>query len=383
MKNEWPHPVRGFSLVILVALLHGCITDDSKDFREIRISIDLGPKHPVVVQGYGPYARRLHELSGGSLKVKRFLGGTLLTFNATLDGVRAGLADAGLFVLTYYPAEFPHFKFLSDLAVNGHDALVMSAATTEYVLLQCAECLEEFRAQNIVHLGSYSTPSFTLTSTTKIVTKEDLRGKKIRVPGPAWNRLFEHLGATTVNLPANEQFSALSQGVIDATIQTSSALRAYSLWDVAKHHTRLRLGTFNATSITGYNGKFWRSLRTRERKAIIDSTATAIVGSAYGYHQEEAAVLQQAPRHGISIYQPAPLLTDTIRKFLKTNMDDILREAKENGIGGAEEKAEHFLALVEEWTRLLGPLRADPQRVEQVLRHRVFDELDPDSYGLR
>ena len=56
-----------------------------------------------------------------------------------------------------------------------------------------------------------------ITSSTKpILTPEDLKGFKIRVPvSPLWTSLFSHLGASPTSINFSEVYSALQTHIVD------------------------------------------------------------------------------------------------------------------------------------------------------------------------
>ena len=84
------------------------------------------------------------------LKIKVF-SMSLLNLKETPPGIRDGIADMGFVLPPYYPAEYAEFNLVADLsmlATTGEQVespgAAMAGATSEYVFLNCPECLEEF-----------------------------------------------------------------------------------------------------------------------------------------------------------------------------------------------------------------------------------------------
>ena len=69
----------------------------------------------------------------------------------------------------------------------------------------------------------------------------DLKGQKIRVPGPAPLHIepFRKLGASPVSMPLGEALPAMQNRTIDGSIASASVFTAFKYYDVAKGLTRL------------------------------------------------------------------------------------------------------------------------------------------------
>ena len=99
-----------------------------------------------------------------------------------------------------------------------------------------------------------------ITSSTKpILTPEDLKGFKIRVPvSPLWGSLFQHLGAAPTSINFAEVYSALQTHIVDGQENPLSLILIAKLYEVQKHISitnHMWDGQF-----TLVNGRAWRSL---------------------------------------------------------------------------------------------------------------------------
>ena len=99
-----------------------------------------------------------------------------------------------------------------------------------------------------------------ITSSTKpILTPEDLKGFKIRVPvSPLWGSLFQHLGAAPTSINFAEVYSALQTHIVDGQENPLSLILIAKLYEVQKHISitnHMWDGQF-----TLVNGRVWRSL---------------------------------------------------------------------------------------------------------------------------
>ena len=351
--------------------------------KEVRVTIGAPGTHPTVSHGWNPYVEAVEKATNGSLKFRLFLSGSLIPLKATLSGVRDGAADIGLAALLYYPGELPHAKLLADMALLGTDNTVMAGASSEFNLLHCADCQAEFAAQGFVYNGTYATPPFSLITKGKVTTIEDLKGMKIRVAGTAWTRWASHFGAVTVSLPANEMYEGMDRGVIDAAIQASSALRSFSLWDVAKGITLVPLGTSHSISLIGANREFWKGLTLAERTAMIDHASLAIAGTVVRYNALDEQVVAAASEHGVTVHRPSKELLAESRNFARADLASVARE-NEGGRGLTDVKAkiDRFVELVRKWEMLATPVRDDVAKLSALYKREIFDKLDPKTHGM-
>jgi tripartite ATP-independent transporter DctP family solute receptor len=99
-----------------------------------------------------------------------------------------------------------------------------------------------------------------ITSSTKpILTPEDLKGFKIRVPvSPLCTSLFQHLGAAPTSINFSEVYSALQTHIVDGQENPLSLILIAKLYEVQKHISitnHMWDGQF-----TLVNGRVWKSL---------------------------------------------------------------------------------------------------------------------------
>lgn len=97
------------------------------------------------------------------------------------------------------------------------------------------------------------------SSTRPILTPEDLKGFKIRVPvSPLWTSLFQHLGAAPTSINFSEVYSALQTRIVDGQENPLSLILIAKLYEVQKHISitnHMWDGQF-----TLVNGRVWKSL---------------------------------------------------------------------------------------------------------------------------
>jgi len=369
-----------FALVGAVLLAAGA--GDARAATEIRTSIGLPPSHPTVTHALPAFSKAVEAESNGSLKIRGFTGGSLLTLKASKDGLKSGVADAVLvYAPGYYPAEFKYGAFLASLSLLGSDPAATAGAMTE-VNLGCKPCLAEFTAQGAVYTGSYSSPAFHLISRTPISSVDQIKGLKISTgSSQTWARWVQFFEATPVGIPANEMYSGLNSGNIDASIQSVSALKAYSLWDVAKGMTMVNLGT-STPALTVYARSFWRDLNEDQRRALLASAGATTAAQAVRYNSLDTEVAKAASGNGVTLAQPDAGLNAAHAKFVVQDLEGFAKSSEEAGIAEARQLIDSYRGLIQKWTKLVAETGYDEARIAALYRREIFDKLDPKTFGM-
>lgn len=82
-----------------------------------------------------------------------------------------------------------------------------------------------------------SEPNVIIMKDLDIRTPDQMKGLKIRVSGAFPAQVIESLGATPVQMPANEMYNALQTGLIDGIMTGGSAIHDFKLNEVANSYT--------------------------------------------------------------------------------------------------------------------------------------------------
>ncbi|MEX6500683.1 TRAP transporter substrate-binding protein [Pseudomonas zhanjiangensis] len=173
---------------------------------------------PKNFPGLGTAAERLAErvatMSGGRLTIKVYAGGELVPPLEVFDAVSRGTAELGHGAAYYWKGKVPAAQFftavpfgLSTPEMNawlshGGGQALWDEAYAPYGVKPLAV------GNTGMQMGGWYNK--------EINTLADLQGLKIRMPGLG-GEVLSRLGATTVNLPGGEIFTALQTGAIDAT----------------------------------------------------------------------------------------------------------------------------------------------------------------------
>lgn len=336
------------------------------------------------------FAQTVEEASGGDLTIRNFPM-SLLSLAETTAGVRDGLADIGFVLAIYNAAEFPTYSLLADLNMSlnlnesrsGKDDMAYAGAITEYALTKCPECTQEFTRQNQLYMGGGASPVYVLACTTPIRTMEDIKGKRVRTGGPGYVRFVEHFGAISVQLPANENYEALGQGLIDCATQSMPEMTNYNLWDVVTHVTYgAPGGLFAGAALANINLDTWRGLSVPQRKAMIRGASVMVADGYWGYHELDKLNRASTGEKGIEVIEIDDAFREEVRAFSAADMAGISKIYQDTfGVARSDEIIAEFNEVLARWQGLVTEVETIEQ-LRALLWDEVYSKIDPETYGL-
>lgn len=370
---------------ILTILATGVAISATPALAEKRVTVSswTSPNH-ATSRGHAAFAEMTEAEFPEAFDFKLFAGGALLGAKPTLSGLRDGVADVGILALTYFSSEMPYAQLVADLALLGDDHYAMLGATSEFVMLHCQPCKDEFAKNGMVALSGISTAPYVLLTTKPIVEIADMKGVKIRTGGSVWDRWSVRLGAEPVNVPSSEMYDTMSHGVVTAAVQPIGALKGHSLIEVAKHLTKLPLGTYHTGAIFALSPKFWKSLSAEEREKFAKNLPEAVAQTEVYYETDDLDVLKEAANLGLTIHEPSPEFLQDLIDFRTADLEEIARIARESrGIEDPEPLIATYRELIEKWHGLvesLHPIRDNPQPYADLLRQEIYSKIDLATY---
>jgi TRAP-type mannitol/chloroaromatic compound transport system substrate-binding protein len=173
---------------------------------------------PKNYPGLGTAAERLAErvktMSNGRLTIKVYAGGELVPPLEVFDAVSRGTAELGHGAAYYWKGKVPAAQFFTavpfGLSTSEMNAWLSKGGGQEL----WDEAYAPYGVKPVVvgntgmQMGGWYNK--------EINSLDDLKGLTIRMPGLG-GEVLSRLGATTVNLPGGEVFTALETNAIDAT----------------------------------------------------------------------------------------------------------------------------------------------------------------------
>jgi len=176
-----------------------------------------------------------------------------------------------------------------------------------------------------------------------------LKGLKVRVIGREWPKLMSEFGAVPVTLPWPEVYEALGRGTLDANLGFVTANWDSKLYEVAKHHTRIRLGA-SAGPLAIMNKASWDKL-PEDVKGIIRQLAREYPDKlADLYDKEVDKAIKEMEGKGVRFYTWPQGDRDKLQAAMEGLWQGWAAEQEAKGLP-AREALRQYLALLKKHTR--------------------------------
>ncbi len=348
------------------------------------LSTWLEPNHIITLEAHQGWADLVREATNGEIDFEVFVGGALIPAKSTMQGTADGLAQVGFHTATYTPSDLPVSNALADMGFETPDAYVMSFAFGDF-MMNDEEGYDDWRKNGVIFGGSYATPIYYFICREEVKTLDDIKGKRVRMPGGGWARFGQEIGVVGVNVPSSEIYTAFERGSVDCTASDPTHLSSgATLMEVAKTVTMLKMSPFYAGVTYAYNPDFWQGLTDEQRRMLFDQSARAMARMQIHYDKEAEAALEKAKEAGVTLIEPGESLQKAYDDWVAGGvggMADIARDT--HGIEDPEALYARFRPYVEKWEGLLETVdRHDEEALTALIRENLFDPIDVSSYGM-
>jgi TRAP-type C4-dicarboxylate transport system substrate-binding protein len=260
----------------------------------------MSPLHNLHVGVFTPFAKELEERTKGRVKITIYGGEALGKAKDHYDNAVNGITDIALFIQGYTPGRFPLTQVI-ELPIGVPSAKVGSRVIWE---LYGKYLKQEYPGVKLFTLWTHE-PGHVHMARKPVHTLEDLRGLRLRSPGPIQTALVRELGASPLTMPVPELYDALNRGMADGTVIGFSAVKDFKLYEVLKHHTITNL--YVMTMGLAMNLKAWNSLPPDIQKImeeLIGARLSEMAGNSFDKY--DALGKEEAKRVGAEIYTLPP-----------------------------------------------------------------------------
>ncbi|MBM3554192.1 MAG: hypothetical protein FJX47_01385 [Alphaproteobacteria bacterium] len=295
------------------------------------------------------WATEVEQRSQGRVKVQYFPADSLVKAADVFEGTRGGVVDIGIWVQAYNPAVSPLSALFTLPGISPAFRPAVLAASELMFASDFSFFRDELRKLGVEPIYVWGVSDQEVIATKPVGSIAALKGLKIRVIGREWPKLINEFGAAPVAMPWPEVYEALSRGTLDANVGFVTANRDSKLHEVAKHHTRIRLGAA-AGPVAIMNKGAWERL-PEELKAIIRQLAREFPARlADIYEKELGDAIKEMEGKGVKFYD----WPEGDRARLRTAMEALWQgwASEQEGKGlPAREALRHYLALQQKHAR--------------------------------
>jgi TRAP-type C4-dicarboxylate transport system substrate-binding protein len=267
--------------------------------QELKLASFVPPTHVIWTDVITPWTREVAKVSNNQLTVRMFpamqLGGRPPDLYRQMV---QGISDITFTLPGYTSAEFPMMA-LTELPGAAESA---EDGTRKIWKLFDQFLGRDFKDAKVLML--WNSDSASLMSRAKpIRTLEDLKGLRIRTPSAAQSAQLEALGATPVDMPANQIYNNLDRGVIDASMIPMSAALDFKLIEVVKYFT-INAPLGRSPFLVAMNRSRYEKLPANLRKVIDDTTGLTLSlkgAETYDKKNDEAIAAAKKTREMIPL----------------------------------------------------------------------------------
>lgn len=269
--------------------------------EELKLATFVPPPHIIMSKVLTPWAAEVAKASNNALNVRMFpsmqLGGKPPELYRQM--IR-GISDITFTLPGYTSGDFPVMALteLPGMASSGADGTRKLWANFDKFLAP------QFKGAKVLMLWNSDSASF-MSKSKPIRTLADVKGLKIRTPSAAQSAQLVALGATPIDMPANQIYNALDRGVVDAAMIPMSAALDFKLIEVAQHFTiNAPLGRSNF--LVAMNEARYQKLPANLRKIIDDTTGLNLSLKGAQIYDERSTAAEEAARKTRNLIQLTP-----------------------------------------------------------------------------
>lgn len=289
------------------------------------------------------FADDVAELSGGSLTIDVFHGGSLnLKDNDVARWLPRGAVEMGLVWANYLGRDVPALNaVMIQGSVGSPDELIAALPEIQEIYTEVLGDLD------IIPTGFMALPLLNASIFCRdepIRSIEDLKTKKLRVWSNDQIETFAKLGVSAQIVGQNELYVALQTGVVDCAVYPALFAHTISLQEVTDYASYL-YPVAGVPYVLGASKGAWEALSDAERDAV--TTAAASVWERtndYSSAEEnEMAAREKLAEQGVEFLEP--FSEEDRAAFLDAASATWLEMAEEAG-GKAPEYRERILSVI-------------------------------------
>jgi TRAP-type mannitol/chloroaromatic compound transport system substrate-binding protein len=319
----------------------------AKKITKLKVCLSWPKTLPIMGEGIFWFAKRVKELSGGSLQIKIFGANELVPALGVFDACSKGLIDGFHSGPYYWKGKNPAFSLFTAypfgmVADEMMAWLDFAGGMDIWRELYARYNLIPFKGGNTGNQmgGWFRKP---------IKSLADMKGLKMRIPGLG-GEVMAALGVKPVNIPGGELYTALERGVIDATEWVGPALDTkMGFHKVAKYYYSGWHEPGTNLELT-FNKKKFEKL-SKEHQAIIETAANEMNARMLNqFNYENAIALKEilSGKYGVKLGTFPDDVNEAAKKAIKKILEENADKSKD--FARVYETIQKFFPLERKWT---------------------------------
>jgi len=257
-----------------------------------------------ITNAFDAWAKTLNEKSGGRIDAQHFPAAQLGGLAEALEGSRIGTIQVTTAGPDSEEAIAPEIA-----ALGGAPGFIYKNEAHVDAVLQGElgrKASDIARAKTGVEFVAYGETGFRhILSKNPVLNLDDLKGVKIRVPQlRVWVDFWTLLGAAPTPLPYNEQYAALSTGIIDAIDSDVFSIVGFKFYEQAKNLTLT--GHWFLPKAVRVNAAWLDSLPADLQELVRTSAKEAFAEQRAVNRANAAKTLEELKTLGVQVHALSP-----------------------------------------------------------------------------
>lgn len=311
----------------------------------IKLATSWPASFPIMGVGVERFAKRLKEISSGSLDVKIYPKNVLIPDLAVFDACSSSQIDAFHSGPYYWKGKNSAFSLYSGIpfgfTAEEINSWMLFGGGIELWREQYAKYnLYPFMGGNTnIQMGGWFRE--------EIKSLADMQGLKMRIPGLG-GEVFSKMGVNSVLLPAGEIYTSLERGVIDATEWVGPALDIkMGFYKVAPHYYSGWHEPGSILELT-FNKQFYSKLSYEYQSMIEVASSEMNSNMTYEFHSQNIKAFRNLKELNISLRQ----FPDDVLQAGKGALREVIEELSEKNsdFKRVYDSIESYLQLSKEWS---------------------------------
>jgi TRAP-type C4-dicarboxylate transport system substrate-binding protein len=249
--------------VLITLVMTACAPKPDQSITVLTYASPYSPGHPFSIADK-TWMQWVEKESHGTLRIKPFWSGSILSSEHSMAELRHGVADIGL-ITPIYVRGGTHLIRVQAGFYAGLTTFEQQVALYRCMMSFDPEFNNELHGLVVLAVQGGNLPGI-VTRERAINSLQDLNGLRLRAPSELLG-VLKRFGADPIDMPMGEVYSAMAKGVLDGVVAPPDALRSLHFGEVAKHFNTIAIprGAYAARAM---GMKRWNSLNSSQQELL-------------------------------------------------------------------------------------------------------------------
>ncbi|MBC2850455.1 TRAP transporter substrate-binding protein DctP [Cetobacterium sp. 8H] len=249
----------------------------------------------LVTQEIQKVSERIKEKTNGSVEIQVFPGGQLPVYKDNLEQVVNGADWIAVEDPSYLGDYVPDFTaIVGPMLYNSFDEYNKMTETDLVKNLVTKASDKGIKIMSLNYLFGFRN----MITNKEIVTPEDLKGMKIRVPGSQlWIQTLGAMTASPTPMAFPETYGAIQQKVVDGLEGSIASMYGTKIYEVAKQMSNTK--HFLGTAGVYISPAFWNKLNDNEKDIVEKEFLQGAINNNEQLAKEEQMMITKLTEAGV------------------------------------------------------------------------------------